>query len=279
MIDIIDIKSISRISDWAELNIIYYSVPFSKAKLNSLLEDNGYEDDVNYKGDELFDSILLELKRRAHLYGPFAPYEINGNVIASKGSWVDYPEYVMCLLFSYWGAENAHSATKLFERLSKEALEIYFNGKGIVLGFPNINNLTNQLNGLAVQLLEERGGRNPDPEDKDRGVDVVGWIPFEDERNSQVIILMQCAAGRRWRTKKQIPLSAWAQYIHWNYMTTIPALSITEVINNKNWQKSVDEYGIIFDRARIFRQIYSAGYSIDMTLRSEIIAWCTNKLN
>lgn len=279
MIDLIEIKSISRIADWIELNVVYSVSPMSRTKLIAILEDNGYEDDQDYNGEELFDSILQELQFRADLYGAKTPYRIQNNIIEPLADWKSLPEYVMCLLFSYLGAENVHSGTKLFERLSNEALRSYLGGNTLTLGFPNAEALTVQLDKTAASLCEQRGNRNPAPEDKDRGVDVIGWKPFSDNRNSQIIVLMQCAAGRNWKLKKQIPLPVWSQFIHWNYTTTIPCLSITEVVEGNAWQKRVDEYGIILDRPRIFKHIYADSFAVDAGLRQEILDWCIQKLN
>jgi hypothetical protein len=185
----------------------------------------------------------------------------------------------MCLFFSYSGGAVNINGTKLFERLSQQVLKSYLCGEAKVLGFPNNGNLTTQLNELAEKLYESRGNRDPDPHDKDSGVDVVGWKPFHDEKNSQLIVLMQCAAGWNWRTKKQVPLPTWAQYIHWNFTTTIQSISIAEIIELKKWQKITDEYGLVFDRARIVRCLYSTTFVIESGLRDEIIAWCQEKLN
>jgi len=279
MIDLIDISSVSRVADWVELNVVYFQISLSKSKLISILEDNEFEPDDSDSWDEFYDSILQEIDRRIFLYGAGSPIKIAGNVVEPVKNWQDCPEYILCLHFSYWGAENAHQGTKLFERVSNEALKSYLSGKAITLGFPNANSLSDQLDALAEELYEQRGNRNPEPADKDRGVDVIGWIPFDDERNSQIIILMQCAAGRRWDKKKNIPLSTWAQYIHWNFYTTVPSISVTEVIDDKRWQNKVGDYGIIFDRARIYKNIYKPTFVIDTTLRTEILGWCTNNLN
>lgn len=279
MIELNHIDSVPQIADWIELNSIISGEVLSKSKLISLLEDNGYTEDAEYIGDEIFDSVLSELERREKLYGPNSPFKVESTLIQPVVSWQDYPEYVMCLIFSYLGASDNINGTKLFERLSQQVLKSYLCGEAKVIGFPNDENLTLQLDELAKKLFELRGNRDPDHHDKDRGVDVIGWKPFNDEKNSQIIVLMQCGAGWNWSKKKQIPLPAWAHFIHWNYTTTIQSISITEIIELKKWQKVVDEYGLVFDRARIVRCLYSGNFTIEVDLRNEIIAWCNRKLN
>ena len=104
-------------------------------------------------------------------------------------------------------------------------------------------------------------------------------MPFLDKRNGQLIVLMQCAAGWHWIKKKPIPLPAWGHFIHWNPNTTIQSIAIAEVVELTKWQNTVDEYGIIFDRARIVRCLYADKSKLDAELRKEIIDWCKSQLN
>jgi hypothetical protein len=304
MIELQDTASVLRMADWVELSVMFTSTPLSKAKISSLINASGDTDIAELEGDdleadgageqgngveeigkdnevgdyELFDSILQELDRRRKLYGDHPPYTIENNVVMPGVSWQDAPELFMCLLFAYWGAWNKHSATKLFERLSNEVLVAHLDGQAVTLGFPNPENLSTQLDTLAALLFERRGNRNPEFTDKDRGVDVVGWKSFNDSRNGQIVVLMQCAAGRTWESKKQIPLPAWSQYINWNYTTTLPCMSVTEIITSTRWQNRIDEYGILFDRARIYQYLYRPGHPINQPLRDEILDWCTQQV-
>lgn len=279
MIELTSIDDISIISDWAELNVIYYNTTLSKAKLVSLLEDNGYEEDVDYRGDEIFDSIIQELEKRKYLYGNTPPYTITNSIISPLINWNDYPEYLLCLIFSYMGAANANDGTSLFEQVSNVALKSYLNGEAITVGFPNAGNLPAQLDSIGTALNEDRSDKNPPAHAKDRGVDVIGWSSFGDNRKGQIIILMQCAAGRNWNLKKQIMVDVWSQYINWNFYTTIPSIAITEILPTKKWSDAVETYGIIFDRARIYRCLYKPNASINPTLRAGVIQWCDNRLN
>lgn len=278
MIELINVEDISLISDWAELYVVYGNTPLSKAKLSSLLEDNGYDDD-DVDRDQLFDSIIQELEKRQKLYGANPPFSINGGIISPEIDWNNHPEYLLCLIFSYWGAANSNGGTSLFERISDIALKSYLNGETAILGFPNNGNLPQQIDEIASRMFEDRAGKNPPAQAKDRGVDVVGWIPFGDERRGQIIVLMQCAAGRNWNLKKQIQLSVWSQYINWFYETTVPSLSITEILPTKKWGNAVECYGIVFDRARLYRYLYKPNTLIDAGLRADIVAWCGQKLN
>jgi len=279
MIDLIDIEDISIISDWVELSVAYSNEPLSRAKLVSLLEGNGFQKDVDYDEDSLFDSVIHELQRRQALYGATPPFIVENNIVIPQAAWDDRPEYFMCLLFSYWGAANAGNGTQLFERISNIVLKSYLNGEAVNLGFPNEGDLPGQLDQIATIVCEDRAAINPPTAAKDRGVDVVGWLGCGDDRKGQVIVLMQCAAGRNWSLKKRIMLDVWSQYINWNFYTTVPSLSITEVVETKHWSEAIVEYGVVFDRARIFKYLYKPTITVDAALRAEIIEWCSHKMN
>ncbi len=277
MIELISIDDISTICDWVELNVIYFQSNLSKSKLISVLEDNGYNTEED--GEEIFDSIIQELEKRYVLYGTFPPYCIKQNVVQPTINWNDCPEHLLCLIFSYFGAANAHEGTSLFEQVSHIALKNYLSGDAITIGFPNSANLPTQLDKLASLLNEDRASKNPPAQSKDRGVDVIGWNSFGDNRRGQAIILMQCAAGKNWNMKKQIQLSVWSQYINWYFETTIPSMAITEILPLKKWANAVEMYGIIFDRARLYQCLYKPSTKIDPALRAGVIQWCTNQLN
>ena len=167
----------------------------------------------------------------------------------------------------------------MFEQVSNVALKSYLNGEAITVGFPNAGNLPEQLDGIATMLNEDRGDKNPPIHAKDRGVDVIGWNSFGDSRRGQVIILMQCAAGKNWSLKKQIILDVWSQYINWNFFTTIPSMAITEILPTKKWADAVETFGIVFDRARLYRFLYKANTTIEPALRADVVKWCGNQLN
>lgn len=267
--------SVSEVSDWVEITVVYSNEPLSKSKLCSLLEDN-FPDHV--LDDQLLDSIFQELGEREVLYGSDSPFKVDGNVIIPQVTWLERPEYFMCLLFSYLGAAKAHKGTRLFEQVSNIALSSYLDGDAVTLGFPNEGDLPSQISQVAEKLSEHRASSNPPPSAKDRGIDVIGWKGCNDKRKGQMIVLMQCAAGRNWRQKKRIMLDVWAQYINWNPYTTVPSISVAELIDKSKWSEATIEYGVVFDRARIYRYLYSRNVIIDANLRNDVIEWCDSKV-
>ncbi|MCK5564164.1 MAG: hypothetical protein KAJ07_02870 [Planctomycetes bacterium] len=273
MIELTNTGSINRVADWLELYVICESEALSKSEIASHVSTGGRDLD-----ESEIDSILSELEFRGKLYGSFSPFEIKNNRIEPKVAWKEYPEYTMCLVYSSQGVKDVtDGGTKLFERLSSEALKSYLNGKSIVMGFPNSLNLKEQIIELSQKSNEYLGEREPLSTDNDRGVDVIGWKPFGDMRNNQLIVLLQCAAGTHWRTKKQIPLKSWIEFIRWG-LTPVPGIAIPQIASLNNWNNIVDEYNFVFDRARITRCLDKFVFE-DAGLSKEITAWCESKLD
>lgn len=143
MIELPDLTSIDRIADWVELSVIYENKSFSKAKISSILNNNGDGTD-----DAMVDSIMSELIRRSDLYGDASPFEVNEKCIKPRVKWNEKPEITMCLIFSTRGVikkKGKDDGTKLFERLSNEAVMSYLNGPAEVIGFPDKKKLTAQI--------------------------------------------------------------------------------------------------------------------------------------
>lgn len=269
MIELPDIYSIDRIADWAELYIILYHKPLSKSEMIDLIEAE--EEDI--------DSTINELKNRFYLYGDASPFVVDGKSIRPKVKWEDEPELTMCLIFSLRGVEKKKGeddGTKLFERLSREAVKSYLSGEAEVIGFPNAGRLREQMQRLSMQTCEEIGHRCPRPQDKDKGVDIVAWKPHGDGRPNQIVLLLQCGAGANFSQKKAISIVAWREFMHWS-AEPIPGIMIPQIVSKEDWIDTRDDYYLIFDRVRIYKAIYNKSLS-DPGLRGQILAWCKSRI-
>ncbi len=268
MIECTDTNDPLSIADWVEYYVIYNNQPLSKSKMGSLTAAD----------EEILDSAIGELSRRTLLYGDSSPFQLNGSNVEPKYYWESKPELMLCLIFSLRGVERVagqDDGTKLFERLSGEAAKAYLVGEAEVIGFPNGAHLIRQIEQLSQKTHELLGIRQPDPQDKDKGVDVVAWKPHGDHRENQVVLLLQCAAGANFFEKKQISLRAWKELIHWS-VDPIRGIMIPHIPAKEEWHDIMNDYDLIFDRVRIFKALYDISPSED--LRRDILSWCRNKL-
>jgi len=277
MIRISDPNSIAFISDWVELYIAVTGEFISKTKLSQLLEkDTGEEPKESFICD-----VWTELEYRKKLYNT-CPFQIDSLAIEPNASFTPNNAYLACLIMAIFGAENGSQGTsKLFERLVCQAIQKYLSGEAVVFGWPVIKGEKTSIRDRIIDLsirLNERYVESPAERYKDRGVDVVAWKPFLEKppRPSQVVILLQCAAGQGWRSKtSDLPLRAWEQYIHWS-CNPIKAFAVPYIISKRDWHDVSKEGGILFDRVRIVNLICTA--TVDKMLYKELASWVNTKL-
>lgn len=264
----------NRIADWVELFVITENRKISKLKIQNLFEEEGI--DVENR----IDDVILELNRRINLYGTNSPITINGVSVEPTIRWRENPFHTLCLIFSTYGVEDTtDGGTVLFEKIGNIFLKEFLKSESYHLGFPTSTNLTAQLDSVANASLEPRGALTPDTSEKDSGVDVIAWTPFNDSRSSQIIVLAQCGAGDDWKNKNSISLPTWNQYINWNYETTVPSMMITQIVQADKWRKYSNKFGVLIDRARLYRIHNNFQGNIPPALSREVLNWCRTKLN
>lgn len=273
MIEIPDVTDVDRLSDWIELYVLSEKKVISKSKIISILEDNSIESD-----EDKVDSAITELDRRLILYGKIKPYEVKGTIISPKFDWKRYPEHTLCLYYSTYGAGSHDEGTKLFEQVTKKCVENELKWKSILFGFPASISFKSQLDTFAEQIHEHRD-ENPSPHDKDRDVDIVVWKQFDDDRSNVILLFIQCAAGKNWDGKKPVAITSYRRFVSFNYKVAIPSLSITQIISISDWRNATDDYGIVLDRARLFRMFTSSTYRVNAQLKKQLSNWCKSKLH
>lgn len=249
-----------------ELNLLVNTRSLSKSQIVDI--SNGLDESV-------VDDLITKFQLRSSLYFDKL-YEVKNNRIISKHTWKEIPEYFLCLYYSYYGANDNSGGTELFERISAEALKNLINGEVLNLGFPSGKGFNQNLDEIAKICFEERGKPAPGSY-KDDGVDVVAYKSFGDFRSSNLYVLLQCAAGIHWKSKKQIPMNRWTQYIFWVTNNIIESISTVEFVEEKEWQKHTTTYGMLIDRLRIYNFLYNS--NINSQLRLETKAWSNNKIN
>lgn len=259
--------------EWIELNLLKNSQPISKSTIISLIPQPDDDDDLSEVMESLIDSWFSELIDRNYNL-PTSFYELKGNTIYPNYSWMEYPEYFLCLYFSYAGASHDPNGTKLFERISANTIKNFIGGEIFTFGFPSNKNLNDFLNDVVPVCYEERGVR-ANNDYKDDGVDVLCYKTFDDNKSSNLYVLLQCAAGNNWKSKRPIHIGRWTTYLLWSSNNILTSISTTDYVSTRQWSKSASDFGILLDRNRILSWYIK---SIDIILRREVIIWCSDKV-
>lgn len=270
---------INRIADWIELQIISSSSPISKSKILSILQ----KDDLAVSEEDI-DSSILELERRLTLYGSIKPFKIKGNNILPNFDWRKFPEFTLCLHYSTYGVGKTEKGrkrdmgTKLFEDITKSCIENYLHATAYLFRFPSKISFKTQLDNFANEIKENRF-ENPNPHDKDRDVDLIVYKQLDDIRDNCILFFVQCAAGKNWDEKKAVAIESYRRYMSFSLKATISSLAITQVVDLNDWRNACDDYGIIIDRARLFRIFSTNKNIISKKLNQDIMTWCKEQLN
>ena len=139
-----------------------------------------------------------------------------------------------------------------------------YRGRGIGEGVRDLATTVNE------KFIEEPARRF-----KDRGLDVVSWIPFPDTRTGKIVVLTQCAAGHNWKGKVAVSIRAWEQYIHWAVRPTM-AFSVPCIISDREWHDQSSDKGMLVDRIRLMNAMPESPH--DGTLENDIHTWVTDWL-
>lgn len=267
--DIPNGNSIETVTDWVELCITLTVDDISKTEVAAAIRSSTGDEPSN----AFISDVWAELRRRLELYGSRPPYTVTDLQVLPLTSFEANPCYVFCLVLSLEGNPVQPTVTgKLFERLCNEALKSYLDGETLTFGYPGTVTVQH-----LCQLTGERFKQELPAAANDKGLDVVGWKPL-DRRGNQIIIFMQCAGGKNWRSKTgDVVMRAWAEeYVGFHAKPT-RAFSTPIVISNLDEFKQVSwETDLLFDRPRIYNHTHALMSSDDLVC--EISDWCKNRL-
>ena len=191
-------------------------------------ENNSAE--VNDSNEIFIRRIIGLLEERAVLFGEAYPFgvDISRGISLKKNLTVRQSLYILLLCSSSLDVFNALNAelTSDFEALSFHALKNFL-PNAVVRAFGKHSEYRGNAPEKILQLAMEMGisldGKefaqiNP-RNVQERGLDVVGWIPFPDHCPNKVVFLCQCACGKDYALK-QHDTQRFANYL--NFYKTRP---------------------------------------------------------
>jgi len=268
--DIPDATNISVVADWIELSVAYEKSSVLKSAVSSKIEGASGDE----PSDAFLSSIWDELEIRMSLYGEHPPFICNHEEIMPNLDWEECPEYLMFLILSLNGNPiNPTPTGKLFERISREAVKNYLSGNAVVFGHPARYSVAD-----LCGFTNEKFKSELPPNYNDRGLDVMGWKPFNDRRGNQILIMMQCAGGHNWISKTgDVVLRAWTEkYMTFGCKPVRGFSTVVVVSNNERFEEVSFETDLLFDRPRLYR--CTVDLEVETTLRPEVITWCKDRI-
>jgi hypothetical protein len=165
--------------------------------------------------DESFLNAVFEvIKERVVLYADEYPfvYQNNETLLLKQNLSVKNKLYLSLLIASKLDVFNSFKSdlTTDFEKVSYVVLKEFLPGKAVVKEFGKnthyqgnaISKIKQLANDLDLQVddyeLQQVSERNT----QERGLDIIGWLPFADKCGNKIIILCQCACGKEYESKQ-----------------------------------------------------------------------------
>lgn len=278
------------VADFIELQGMLWEAPVSAYSLRSLFsmpndetDNDGVESSDDFSVDAIEDGIK-ECKQRSESCPAVYPFEVSAYSVSLRSTECLYKEIYQFMLLATRldmkseSRHEGHDATKLFEELCAIVAAEYFgnHSKSFVFGTANGESFKDKVERVIDSLHLTSTFRVPvgsTGRQKDAAVDVVAWIPFADNKDSQMITLGQCKTGSHWEgmlTATQPEVFFGSHFTGMPFADVGRMFFMTESFGMDRWEERSRKAGIIFDRTRIMEFLPS---ELDKDLLNRIREW------
>ena len=240
-------------------------------------DDDQNQSEANDEHERFIDSIFRLINERAQLFGDDYPFLVNNNdhlILKDEAVITERCKIYIYLLLS--SSLNIFSPfqpelTTEFESLCTEVLRNFLPQHAIVKSFGKNSDYT----GTAVEKISALASDMSIPIDNDgfdeisirgtqeKGLDLVGWIPFSDTVANFLSVFVQCACGKDWH-KKLTETRRYNNYFKFHRLKPIHSLFVPYnlVSFNRNTFYRNDEFdnGLIFERKRILKYLANTDF-------------------
>lgn len=241
----------------------------------------------NDKNEKWINSIFQILNEREYLFSTDYPFEILGNnkiKLKDQAQLTDKNRlYIFLLLASSLNVFDLFESelTSEFELVCFHTLAKYLPSHATVKSFGKNSEytgtakekITKLASDLKVNIDDNFLNKISHKGNQERGLDIVGWIPFSDNVSNHFSLFCQCACGKEW-FKKLTETRRYERYYKFhcnkpNHAMFIP-YSLINFQDSDFYQ--ADELGtdtLLFERKRILNYIDDLAFF--MSLNSKIL--------
>lgn len=280
-----DLTNPLRLADWLELYaLLSPDNNASRGDLESALRvASMYELAEFEEMEEMILEVFYEIEQRARSADAGYPFDLNyqGVLNLRSTSWEIFADYIFCLCLSYFPIRDTRNGPKLFEKVSRIAIERYLQGRSVGFGAPRDelpSSFEDAMKELCSRIGEGEFRPQPTLNRQDDTLDLVAWKDFVDNQPSKVIMFGQCGAGRNWSGKLgDLQPEEWLRQWIIDVVSPIPLKSFFTPyrVAPEMWGFYARKAGILFDRCRI---AYWARAN-DVFDRQPLIAWTQDFLS
>lgn len=260
------------------------------------IDDNAYNvgiDDSEVDNENLSNGMMLELSHRLEACGGGYPFSIsrsgtkleNQFDCAESRHWI----YVYLLFATRLNMQTRKmkegiDGTGLLERLSALVLRRHLGtdrARSMVFGTSSGGSFPEKVRSLCRDFKEGGDFQHIDSgtvDANDDSLDVVGWIPFSDNKPAKLSVFGQCKSGTSWeKTKTELqPVAFTRRWLSRQFVIDpLRAFFIAESADRSHWSGTALYAGLLFDRCRIVD--FSDG--MDSELMDDIKSWTQAAIN
>ncbi len=267
------------IQEYKRENIKIHKLARGDSQIGSLASE--LDDKEELWADEIFSICNVRDDMLQQKY----PFLITGKTIKLKDRLSDENKiYILLLLASNlnYFPDFQSFLTSDFEQVSFQSLKKFLPGNSIVKQLGKHSDL----NGTAKEKIKELAGfmniRMDEGEidnnvqgNQERGLDLIGWIPFQDKIPNLVSILGQCACGNDWYKKQGETRRYENAYFRFYKNPPIHTMFIPYALGKSttSFFQSDEVDCFLFERFRIMEYIGDTGFFNELQTK-EIIDEC-----
>lgn len=251
-----------------------------KEKDNGTNDEDGDRAEVNDKYEIFMDGIFRLINERADLFNSDYPFLVhNDKIILEDKERITERQrvYIFLLLSSSLNIFSLFQPelTTEFELVCFEALKNFLPNHAIVKSFGKksdyqgsaVQKIQSLADDLKIKIDEDGFNEISEKGNQEKGLDLIGWIPFDDIIPNFLAILAQCACGKDWN-KKLHETPRYNNYLRFHRLNPLHSMFIPYclVSNLKPVFYRNDEIDnrLIFERKRILNYLNDLAFFQDL---------------
>ncbi len=243
-------------------------------------EDDQDQSEANDEHERFIDGVFRLINERAQLFDDDYPFLVHNNehlILKEEAIITERNKiYIYLLLSSSLNIFSPFQSelTTEFEALCTEVLRNFLPQHAVVKSFGK----NSDYRGTAVEKISALAQDMSIPIDHDgfdeisergtqeKGLDLVGWIPFADTVANFLSVFVQCACGKDWH-KKLTETRRYNNYFKFHRLKPIHSLfvpyNLVSFGRNTFYRNDEFDNGLIFERKRILNYLSNTDFFND----------------
>ncbi|TCD01223.1 hypothetical protein [Pedobacter psychroterrae] len=254
-----------------------------KEKDNNTDDEDKDRAEVNDKYEIFMDQIFRLINERANLFGSDYPFLVHNDKIIledKKRITERHRVYIFLLLSSSLNIFSLFQPelTTEFEIVCFEVLKNFLPDHAIVKSFGKksdyqgsaVQKIQALADDLKIKIDEDGFNEISKKGNQEKGLDLIGWIPFDDIVPNFLAILAQCACGKDWN-KKLHETSRYNNYMRFHRLNPLHSMfipySLVSYLKPIFFRNDEIDNRLIFERKRILNYLNDLTFFQDMETR------------